>query len=155
MREVSLLRLHLLRGMYLLLVVGLGIDLWPKIIDPPAGLEHMRGVVWSVLSAVAVLAILGLRYPLRLLPLLFFEIVWKLIWVLAIGLPLWTADRLDPATRDTLFSCLFGLVIVPLVIPWRYVLTTYVSEPGDRWRQSSDSARSPSGSVESVRSSAT
>lgn len=139
MQDVSTFRLYLLRATYLLLVVGLGVDLWPKILHPPANLEHMRGVVWSLLTAVSVLAILGLRYPLRMLPLLFFELVWKSIWVLAIGLPLWSGHRLDPATRDTWNACLMGLVIFPLGIPWRYVLATYVKQPGDRWQRRSAS----------------
>jgi hypothetical protein len=39
----------------------------------------MRGVVRSVLAAVSLLAVLGIRYPLKMLPLLFFELVWKTI----------------------------------------------------------------------------
>jgi hypothetical protein len=34
----------------------------------------MRGVVASMLTAVSLVAVLGLRYPLAMLPLLFFEV---------------------------------------------------------------------------------
>src|SRR5438034_319298 len=34
------------------------------------------------------------------------------------GLPLWSADRFDAATRETWNACLMGLVLFPLVIPW-------------------------------------
>ena len=91
MQEVSTFRLYLLRATYLLLIVGLGFQIWPGILNPPRDLEHMRGPVRSLLAAVSLLAILGLRYPLKMLPLLFFELVWKSIWVVAIGLPLWFA----------------------------------------------------------------
>jgi hypothetical protein len=73
-----------------------------------------------------------------MLPLLFFELVWKLIWILAFGLPLWSDDQLDPATSQTMFDCLFGIVLVPLVLPWRYVFTHYVRVPGERWRRRSE-----------------
>lgn len=159
MQEVSTFRLYLLRATYLLIVVGLGVEIWPGILHPPEHLEHMRGVVRSVLAAVSLLAVLGLRYPLKMLPLLFFELVWKTIWVVAIGLPLWSAGRLDAATRDTWNACLMGLVLVPLVIPWGYVLATYGKEPGDRWSPESAQARdtrhstaAPSGSKEDPRS---
>ena len=95
----------------------------------------MRGVVRSVLGAVALLSVLGIRYPVRMLPLLFFELVWKSIWVLSFGLPLWSAHRLDAGTGETMQACLMGVVLFPLVIPWRYVFTHYVKAPGDRWRK--------------------
>src|SRR5450432_146192 len=85
--QVSLLRLYALRATYLLLIVGLGIDVWPGIIhhDKPWGL--MLGVVQCVLAAVSLLALLGLRYPLQMLPLLFFEMLWKSIWLIVVAVP--------------------------------------------------------------------
>jgi hypothetical protein len=132
--EVSIARLYALRATYLLIAVGLGFTIWPGVLNPPANLEHYRGVVRSVLAAVSLLAVLGLRYPLTMLPLLLFELVWKTIWVVAIGLPLWRGDQFDPATLETWNACLMGLVLFPLVIPWRYVVETYVRAPSDRWR---------------------
>ena len=95
----------------------------------------MNGVVRSLLGAVSILAALGIRYPLQLLPLLFFELVWKSIWILAFGLPLWSTGQLDPGIQETMNDCLFGIVLVLLVLPWRYVFAKYVKEPGDRWRK--------------------
>ncbi len=143
MHEVSTFRLALLRATYLLIVVGLGVTHWPTIVSPPPDLSHMGSVVRAMLGAVSLLALLGLRYPLRMLPLLLFELVWKAIWVLAFGLPLWSADALDAGTSETLFACLMGLVIFPLVIPWRYVFAQYVRAPGEPWRRRSvsESAR--------------
>ena len=134
-REVSIVRLYLLRATYLLIAVGLGIQIWPLILRsaavPPA---HMQGVVRAVLIAVSLLALLGVRYPLRLLPLLLFEFTWKAVWVLAIGFPLWRAGRLDAATGDTWTRCLFSLALFAAVIPWGHVLRHYGRAPGDRWR---------------------
>ena len=136
--EVSTFRLYLLRATYLLIAVGLALMIWPLILRHPADVPHMNGVVRSVLGAVALLAVLGIRYPLKMLPLLFFELVWKCIWVLAFGLPLWSADQLDPATSQTMFDCLFGIFLVLVILPWRYVFTQYVRVPGERWRRQSE-----------------
>lgn len=127
MSEVTTFRLYLLRAAYVLIVVGLGIQIWPEILFPPENPSHMGSVVTSVLGAVSLLAILGIRYPLKMLPLLFFEILWKGIWVLVFGLPP------DPSTQGTLFACLMGLVLFPLVIPWGYVFRHYLRAAGDRW----------------------
>jgi hypothetical protein len=141
MPDVSTFRLYVLRAMYLLIVVGLGITIWPGILQHPGDLALMRGVVRSLLGALALLAILGIRYPLRMLPLLLFEFVWKTIWVLAFGLPLWLAHPLDPDTQETMKACLMGVVLVPLVMPWRYAFAHYVKAAGDRWGRQAAPAR--------------
>ena len=141
--DISTFRLYLLRATYLLIVVGvgLGMQVWSGVLHPPKDLEHMRGVVRSMLAAVSLMAMLGIRYPLKMLPLLFFELVWKSTWILAFGLPLWTSNQLTPGTAETMEACLFGVVLFALVIPWRYVLATYIRAPGDRWKQATSKVR--------------
>ncbi len=134
MSEVSTFRLYLLRAMYLLIVVGLGSEIWPGIIHHAKAWDLMHGVASSLLAAISVLAALGIRYPLQMLPLLLFELLWKAIWLLAIALPLWSANQLDADTMETVKACLMGIVLVPIVIPWPYVLAQYVKKPGDRWK---------------------
>jgi hypothetical protein len=133
MNQVSLIRLYALRAAYLLLVVGLGIEVWPGILHHEKPWELMQGVVSCVLAAVSVLALLGLRHPLRMLPLLLFELVWKSIWIIVVAVPLWSAGQMDADTWATASACLMG-AIFPVVIPWPYVLANYVTKPGDRWR---------------------
>ncbi|MGO1072452.1 hypothetical protein [Lysobacter sp. CA199] len=134
MDEVSIWRLYVLRGMYLLLVVGLGITIWPGIVSPPPHLSHMGGVVRAVLGAIALLAVVGIRYPLKMLPLLLFELLWKCVWVLAFGVPLWLNRQLDAGTAETLNDCLFGIAVVAIALPWGHVFRHYLKAPGDRWR---------------------
>ena len=131
--QVSLLRLYALRATYLLLIVGLGVDVWPGIIHHAKPWGLMLGVVQCVLAAVSLVALVGLRYPLQMLPLLFFELVWKSIWLIVIAVPLWSAHQMDANTWETAVACLMG-VIFPVVIPWRYVVANYVMRRGDRWR---------------------
>jgi hypothetical protein len=63
--------------------------------------------------------------------------VWKAIWVVALGLPLLLSGQLDPNVSfggtETLINCLLGIVLVPLVTPWGYVLKHYLKAPGARW----------------------
>jgi hypothetical protein len=133
MAEVSTLRLYVLRGMYLLIAIGLGIGTWPAILSRPEHLSHVASQFRSVLGAVSLLALLGIRYPLEMLPLLLFELLWKSIWVLAFGLPLWLNQQLDANTRYVLNACLLGIVLTPLVLPWGYVISHYLKASGDRW----------------------
>lgn len=140
MTEVSIFRLYVLRATYLLIVAGVGLTIWPLLLDAPEKVDHFRGVTWCLLGTVALLACLGVRYPLKMLPLLIFELVWKVTWLLAIGLPLRSTGQLVGAFSETWFANLLGIVIFPLAIPWSYVVRKYIKEPGDPWSSSGTSS---------------
>jgi hypothetical protein len=131
--HVSTFRLYLLRAMYVFMFVGLAIVKWPAILNPPPGLSNAGSVVGSVLLAISLLALLGVRYPVKMLPLLCFEFLWKFIWVLGWGLPPLLTEQLTPEAEQMLISCLVGVVLVPLVMPWGYLFKQYVKAPGDAW----------------------
>ena len=131
--EVSTFRLYLLRATYLLIVVGNGFTVWPGIIHHTSAWALRWGDTSSLLAGMSALDVLGIRYPLKMLPLLLFELTWKTIWMIAIALPLWQADRIDAQTRESIFAVGMGLVIMPIVIPWPYVLANFVRKAGDRW----------------------
>jgi hypothetical protein len=63
------------------------------------------GVTLCLLTAMSLTALLGLRYPVKLLPVLLFESAWKLLWLALVAVPKATTGGLDPATTDTLVSC--------------------------------------------------
>ena len=136
MSEVSTFRLYILRAMYVFTVVGLAIEKLPALLHP-ANLPPGDSVILSVLGATALLAVVGIRYPIKMLPLLFFELVWKSIWILVFGLPRLLSGGLDPSVSfggtETLIACLVGIVLVPLVVPWGYVFKQYMKVPGDPW----------------------
>jgi len=121
--EVSVARLWVLRGTYLLLIVGLGLTNLPELIrhEPLA-----RGVIPSLLGAVWLLAFLGVRYPLQMLPLLLFEFAWKAIWMLSYGLSQWSSGRVPPTFGEDFKAIAAGVILMPLVIPWGYVYRHYL-----------------------------
>jgi hypothetical protein len=133
MTEVSLFRLYLMRATYLLIAVGLAFTIWPQLIHHPTPWPLWHGVGCSLLAATSVLAVLGLRYPLKMLPVMFFELIWKSIWLIVVAIPLWSAHQMDAENWETAQNCLMG-VFVPFVIPWRYVFANYLKKPGDRWK---------------------
>jgi hypothetical protein len=132
--DVSTFRLYLLRATYLLIAVGLGFVIWPGLLNHSNTWAVKYGDTSALLAGVSVLALLGVRYPLQMLPLLLFEFVWKSIWLLAIALPLWRANQIDPATAESIKACLMGVILVPIVLPWPYVWANYIKKPGDRWK---------------------
>ncbi|MFN8573798.1 MAG: hypothetical protein U0132_17205 [Gemmatimonadaceae bacterium] len=132
MPEVSPIRLYALRALYLLICVGQGTIQWPTLATRASQLTFWNGIGVSMLGALALVSALGVRYPLQMLPLMLFEFVWKLMWVLAVWLPKWLGGSVDAVTAAQAPEIMAG-VIVPLIIPWRYVIAQYVTKPGDSW----------------------
>lgn len=129
--QVSLARIYILRATYLLLVIGLGGMIVPEVLSHP---PTSRGVIPSLLGAVWLLAFIGLEYPLEMLPLLLFEFAWKSVWMIAYGLPQWSAGQMPPTFAEDCFNIGLGVILMPLVIPWGYVYRHYFRLSGARWR---------------------
>ena len=139
--EVPLYRLHLMRIGYLVMGVGLAVVKWPEVIGYDRATPLYEGVVAVLLTAMSLLAFLGLRYPVRLLPILLFEALWKVIWLSVVALPALVAGDVDQAMSETIVSCSVVVIIVA-VIPWRYVWTHYATARGDRWLGASEALAS-------------
>ena len=137
MHQVSLTRLYMLRAVYLIIAVGLGMVVWPGIVHHEKPWELMQGVVNCMLAAFGLLCAVGVRYPLRMLPVLLWELLWKTLWLAIVALPAWRAGQMDQATMENAFACLL-VVMIPIAMPWRYVFDNYLKRPGDRWRDAVD-----------------
>ena len=130
---LPLWRLHLMRIGYAVMGVGLALVKWPLVIGYDQSMPLFEGVVAVLLTAMSLLAFLGLRYPVRLLPILLFETLWKLIWLSVVAAPAVAAGEVDQAMSEIIFSCSL-VVVIAAVVPWRYAWQQYVTAKGDRWR---------------------
>ena len=129
--EVSLFRLYLLRANYLIWA-GAGFFLaLPPLIDHGA---TARGMIDSMFAGLWVMGLLGLRYPLQVLPIFLFEFVWKSVWLVAYGLPQWLAGTGSPQLSEDLISIGNGPILFGLIIPWGHVWHHYIKKPAERWR---------------------
>jgi hypothetical protein len=130
-QDVTIFRLYLMRAFYAAIFVLLGFEVWPIILgNHVKAWDPLHGVAFAFLGGMTLVAALALRYPLKMLPVLFLELLWKLIFVLAVAIPQWPALH----ATETTWSCIAGVIISLIVIPWPYVLKQYVMSPGDRWR---------------------
>jgi hypothetical protein len=129
---VALWRLYVLRACYAILGVGEGSE------QVRAFLHHApwtpgSGAAHSFLLALALLSLVGIRYPLAMLPLLVYEILWKMIWLCGVALPLWLANQFDAGTRQSFFQIAPVVILFP-ILPWGYMYSNYLKKPADRWR---------------------
>jgi hypothetical protein len=138
---LSVRRLNVMRAGYLFMGLGLVAVKWP-LLPQAHTLPLYEGVTVCVLVAMSLFALLGVRYPTKLLPLLLLETTWKVIWLSVVALPTAIAGDLDAATTTVLVNCSL-VVVIAAVIPWRYVWRRYLLEKGEPWRASG--ARAGSG----------
>jgi hypothetical protein len=119
--------------MYLFIVLGLGTYLWPGILDPERHWELMEGQASCMLAAFSIMCLIGIRYPLQMLPVLLWEVTWKTLWLLIVPFPQWLAGHVEEPLKPAIFACSL-VVLVYLAIPWGYVFAHYVKGRGGRWR---------------------
>ena len=129
--SVSRVRLWVLRAMYAIIVVGLGLFVWPSYLAAVPDLPLFNSVALTMLGAFSILCLLGLRYPLQMLPILLWQLLWKAMWLLVIALPLWASGEMDDRRFQTVIDCLVGVILVPLAVPWPYIFENYVRKPAE------------------------
>ncbi len=131
--QVALWRLYTLRICYLILVVGIGLTFWPNVLQHTSEFAATRGIQFSLLAGLGLTAVLGLRYPVRMIPLLLFELIWKIIYLIFFALPLWRAHQITEAVASDIFSVALVVIFLPL-IPWGYVVHEFFIKRSERWR---------------------
>ncbi len=132
--RVAMWRIHMLRLGYLLIAVVMGFVVWQHILFEMGSWPGPRVIARSMLAALALMCVLGLRYPLQMLPLMLFEMLWKTVAILLVILPAWLDHRMTPELQ-VLFNECIGIVVTYVVMPWRYVWARYFLHPGEAWRK--------------------
>lgn len=124
-------RVSWLKGMYLYTALGAGVLGLMMLLLPqwlsaqlqmPSPEPVVFGIVGSSYLAFGLLALLGLRAPLRFVPILLLQLSYKSLWLGAVFVPMWLAGETTP------YAWLFALIFLSYVIgdlialPWRYLL---------------------------------
>jgi hypothetical protein len=122
-------RYNWLRFMYAYTIVfagstGLGCLVAPStlnLLGYPAQEPIWAGVGYSMMLALAIASILGLRAPLKFSPVLLLQLTYKVIWFIAIIIPLSIAGHLPSYAIGT--CILFATFVVGdlIAIPFRYL----------------------------------
>ncbi|MGA9795602.1 MAG: hypothetical protein WBQ17_08695 [Rhizomicrobium sp.] len=73
-----------------------------------------QGVKKDTLIALVTLLVVGIRYPLKILPLLFWEMTWTTVWLLTVASPAWQSGTLNADAAETAFDVSFVWIVVPL-----------------------------------------
>ena len=103
------INIYLLRVLYFLMFVGVGLQTWGTIINHQGPWDHTRAVAFCVWTAYPTLSIFGL-----------------LLWVIVVAYPLWRAGALAGSPAEEMAHIFFWAPIVGIFVPWIYVFKNYV-----------------------------
>jgi hypothetical protein len=126
---VRRINIYLLRLVFVLMFFVLGRDTWTHILTHQGTWNPSDAIAWCVWTAFATLAGLGIFRPLKMLPILLLEIFYKVLWLIIVAYPLWSAGTLAGSSAESITS-VFLWVLLPIVaVPWAYVFRNYFYRP--------------------------
>ena len=133
-------RWYLLRAFYLFVFLAFGIQIWKTILTTTEVWDPLHGIAYSFWAAFALLMGFGIRYPLRMLPLVLLQLTYKSIWLLFVYVPLKSSGNLTDGALELFQANSIGIVLDIIVIPWGYVYRNYLKTlAGSREQVSSNS----------------
>jgi hypothetical protein len=121
-----------IKGMYIYTIVvaglfGLGIIVIPETIKStftwPVEEPVAFGIIGSVYLAFGLLSILGLRSPLKFVPVLLLQLCYKSIWFIGLVLPLLVTAHFPSYAIPTVIIFASFIVGDLIAIPFPYVFT--------------------------------
>ena len=131
MSEDIKIRWGWLKFMYVYTIVGaggfgLGIIFFPNLMESiftyPSQDPILFGIVGCVYISLGILSVLGLRSPLKFVPLLLLQLCYKSIWFIAVLIPYLISE--GSPLYAILFAVIFATYIIGniIAIPFSYVL---------------------------------
>ena len=125
-RIVPRYKLILLRVLYALMAVFLGFDAWGHLMTFDGEWDPAGAAAWSVWASYSILALAGLLHPLRMLPLVMLEILYKSIWLVIVALPLAVSGDLPGSAAEEMTYAFLWVILPIAAMPWRYAVDHYV-----------------------------
>ena len=116
----------LLRLGYLLVFVIVGYRSWTPLIRHVGPWDPYLAAALSMWASSSLLSLIGVFRPLEMVPLVLFEIGYKLTWLMVVALPLWMDGRLAGSRAEEMTYAFLPVVLPLAAMPWGYVVRTYV-----------------------------
>jgi len=117
-----------MRGLFFLNFISLAFDNWGTILFPDSQMDTLTGVTISFWAGFSLLNLLGVRFPLKFVPILMLQLLYKSAWIIGTYLPAKNSGVLDEDLTSFLWVCVAGIVLNLLVIPWKFVYHEYLKD---------------------------
>lgn len=123
---VRKINIYLLRLAFALTFLFVGADSWTYIFTHQGPWDHVKAVAFCVWASYSALSFLGIIHPLKMLPLMLFQIAYKVLWLIVVAYPLWSANQLTGSPAEEMARTFLWVALPILAVPWKYVFKKYV-----------------------------
>jgi hypothetical protein len=123
---VRRINIYVMRLFFALMFVFVATDAWKVILTHEGPWDPTKAVAWCTWAAYSTLAILGVFHTLRMLPIMLFMIFYKLLWLIVVAYPLWSAGTLKGSPAEEMTYVFSGIIVPIIFMPWKYVFKKYI-----------------------------
>jgi hypothetical protein len=120
------INIYILRLMFILMIFFLGKDSWTHILTFKGSWNPTDAMAWCIWGTYSVLAILGVIHPLKMLPVVMLEILYKVLWLIIVAYPLWSSNKLTGSPAAAMTNAFLWVLLPIVAMPWRYFFRTYI-----------------------------
>lgn len=123
---VPKINIYLLRLLFTLMFLFFTYDSWKHILNHTGYWDSASAAAWCMCGSYSVISFIGILRPLKMLPIVLFEIIYKTAWLVIVAYPLWTKNELIGSPAEGM-TRVFVWVVFPIVaMPWGYFFRNYI-----------------------------
>lgn len=123
---VPRINIYLLRLLFALMFVFLTYESWSTIFNHTGPWDGTKAAAWCMWGSYSVISFIGILRPLKMLPIVLFEIVYKVAWLLIVTYPLWIKGELAGSAVEGMAGVYIWIVFPIVAMPWRYFFRNYI-----------------------------
>ena len=119
-------RNHVLRGLFFLNFISLFFDNWTQVLFGELTVEVYPAVAVSFWAAFSLLNGIGIINPLRFIPILLLQLLYKAAWLIGSYWPAYRSGITSEGQAEFFWICMAGVGLNLVIIPWKYTFNTYI-----------------------------
>jgi hypothetical protein len=120
------INIYLLRLLFTLMFLFLTYESWKHILNHTGPWENGNAAAWCMWGSYSAISFIGIIRPLKMLPIVLFEIVYKTAWLFVVAYPLWVKNELIGSPAEGMARVFIWVVFPIVAMPWRYFFRTHL-----------------------------
>lgn len=123
---VSNINIYLLRLLFILVVLFVATGTWSHIFNYQGTWNATNASAWCMWASYSLISIIGIIRPLKMLPIVLFEIIYKITWLVVVAYPLWRTGELTGSIVEGMANDYLWVLLPVIAMPWKYFIKKYI-----------------------------